>query len=136
MLIFKLSESFVEKYRYISPEFGFNGLGMVTYYRTYSRLKEDGTKEAWYETVRRVVEGAYSIQKEHILLNELGWNDLKANASAEEMYDRMFKMKFLPPGRMLWALGTELVHTKRLVKPCSIVHLFQHPLFPVLLKIH
>ncbi|MBK7232950.1 MAG: fused protease/ribonucleoside-triphosphate reductase [Saprospiraceae bacterium] len=114
MLIFKLSESFVEKYRYISPEFGFNGLGMVTYYRTYSRLKEDGTKEAWYETVRRVVEGAYSIQKEHILLNELGWNDLKANASAEEMYDRMFKMKFLPPGRMLWALGTELVHTKKI----------------------
>ncbi|MBK9270035.1 MAG: fused protease/ribonucleoside-triphosphate reductase [Saprospiraceae bacterium] len=114
MLIFKLSDSFVDKYRHMNPEFGFNGLGMVTYYRTYSRIKPDGTKEAWFETVRRVVEGAYSIQMEHILFNQLGWNEAKAQASAEEMYDRMFKMKFLPPGRMLWALGTELVHTKRI----------------------
>jgi hypothetical protein len=29
------------------------------------------------------------------------------------MYDRMFSMKFLPPGRMLWALGTPIIHEKR-----------------------
>jgi hypothetical protein len=103
----------VQSYRHIKPDFGYNGLGMVTYYRTYSRLKTDGTNEHWYETVKRVVEGAYSLQKDHILNNELGWNDRKAQLSAQEMYDRIFTMKFLPPGRMLWALGTPIIHERK-----------------------
>lgn len=112
MLSFKLRDSFVESYKTLDPGFGFNGVGLFTYYRTYSRIKENGENEKWYETVRRVVEGIYSIQKDHILYNNLGWNDIKGLASAEEMYDRIFKMKFLPAGRMLWALGTELVHKR------------------------
>lgn len=112
-LKFKLTDDFVEKYQNTDPKFGFNGLGLLTYYRTYSRLKEDGTNEQWYETVRRVVEGCYSLQKEYILNNDLGWNDNKAQESAQEMYDRMFKMKFLPPGRMLWAMGTPIIHEKK-----------------------
>jgi ribonucleoside-triphosphate reductase len=114
MLTFKLDDDFIEDFKYIKPEFGFNGLGLVTYYRTYSRLKPDGYKEAWHETVRRVVEGAYSLQKEHIENNELGWNDKKGQKSAQEMYQRIFEMKFLPPGRMLWALGTPIIHTKKI----------------------
>ncbi|MEI6021052.1 MAG: fused protease/ribonucleoside-triphosphate reductase [Bacteroidota bacterium] len=113
MLNFKLDEEFVNSYKDIKPDFGFNGLGQLTYYRTYSRLKENGHNEQWFETVRRVVEGAYTLQKEHILSNELGWNNRKAQHSAQEMYDRIFKMKFLPPGRMLWALGTPIIHQKR-----------------------
>lgn len=113
-MIFKLEESFVESYSKINPDFGFNGLGLLTYYRTYSRLKPDGSNEQWFETVRRVVEGCYSLQKEHILHNELGWNDDKAQKSAQEMYDRMFRMKFLPPGRMLWAMGTPIVHERKI----------------------
>lgn len=113
MFTFKLDDSFIEDFKYRKPDFGFNGLGMLTYYRTYSRLKPDGTKEAWYETVRRVVEGAYSLQKEHIENNELGWNDKKGQKSAQEMYTRIFEMKFLPPGRMLWALGTSIIHEKK-----------------------
>ncbi len=113
MLNFKLDDDFVEQYRNLNPGFGYNGLGLLTYYRTYSRLKEDGTNEQWFETVRRVVEGAYSLQKEHILNNELGWNNRKGQRSAQEMYDRIFKMKFLPPGRMLWALGTPIIHDKK-----------------------
>lgn len=113
MLSFKLDPEFVAKYRDITPDFGYNGLGLLTYYRTYSRLKEDGTNEHWYETVQRVVEGAYSLQKDHILRNELGWNDNKGQRSAQEMYDRIFTMKFLPPGRMLWALGSKIVHERK-----------------------
>lgn len=112
MLIFQLDASFVEAYKYIDPGFGFNGLGQLTYYRTYSRIKEDGTNEHWYETVRRVVEGTYSLQKQHILDNGLGWNPKKAQRSAQEMYDRIFRMKFLPPGRMLWAMGTSIIQEK------------------------
>ena len=113
MLNFKLDEDFVLQYKELKPDFGFNGLGQLTYYRTYSRLKEDGTNEQWYETVRRVVEGAYTLQKQHILSNELGWNNRKGQRSAQEMYDRIFKMKFLPPGRMLWALGTPIIHERK-----------------------
>ena len=106
---FKLSSEFINKYKKIKPNFGFNGLGELTYYRTYSRLKEDGTNERWYETIERVVNGIYSIQKNHILQNDLGWNESKAQLSAQEMYDRIFTFKFLPPGRGLWACGTNIV---------------------------
>ena len=52
---FKLPEGFIEKYKNQKPKFGFGGLGEFVFFRTYSRLKEDGKNEAWYETVRRVV---------------------------------------------------------------------------------
>lgn len=106
---FQLDKKFVEKYSTEPVNFGFNGLGELTYYRTYSRLKEDGTNEKWHETVERVVNGIYSIQKKHILNQDLGWNDLKAQESAQEMFTRIFTFKFLPPGRGLWAIGTPII---------------------------
>lgn len=123
-MIFKLSDTFIEKYKNKDPKFGFNGLGKLTYYRTYSRLKEDGNKEEWYETIRRVVEGTYSIQKEHIDKYKLGWDENKAKESAEEMYDRMFNMKFLPAGRGLYAMGTPVIHERKhfaALNNCSFV---------------
>lgn len=105
---FQLREKFLQEYKETKPPFGFNGLGELTYMRTYSRLKEDGSNEQWWETIKRVVEGTYNLQREHIEKYRLGWNAWKAHKSAEEMYDRMFHMKFLPPGRGLWAMGTEI----------------------------
>lgn len=107
-ITFKLSVEFVNKYKNIPPPFGFNGLGLLVYMRTYSRLKKNGQNEQWYETVERVVNGVYSMQKNHILNYGLGWNQTKGQQSAQEMYDRMFNMKFLPPGRGLWAMGTDI----------------------------
>src|SRR5690348_6692652 len=111
---FTLPAAFVQKYSQKTPPFGFNGLGELVYYRTYSRLKEDGTNEQWFETVRRVVEGTYSMQKRWILANELPWDEAQARRSAEEMYDRIFHMKFLPPGRGLWAMGSPLTEERGL----------------------
>ena len=121
---FKLSEKFVENYKKERPPFGFNGLGDLVYRRTYSRLKADNTNEEWYETVERVVNGTYNMQKEWIDKHGLGWNPHKAQKSAQEMYDRMFKMKFLPPGRGLWAMGSPIVEEKKLyaaLNNCSFV---------------
>ena len=106
---FQLEKEFVDLYSTAKVNFGFNGLGEITYYRTYSRLKENGENEKWFETVERVVNGIYSIQKDHILKQDLGWNEHKAQRSAQEMYERMFTFKFLPPGRGLWACGTSIV---------------------------
>ena len=109
---FKLSEKFIDKYKRKKAPFGFNGLGELVYMRTYSRIKEDGKNERWWETVQRVVEGTYSMQKSHIESLSLGWNAWQAQKSAQEMYDRIFNMKFLPPGRGLWAMGTPITEEK------------------------
>lgn len=106
---FQLEKNFIESYSKKAVNFGFNGLGEITYYRTYSRLKDNGENEKWHETVERVVNGIYSIQKKHILEQDLGWNENKAQKSAKEMYDRMFNFKFLPPGRGLWTIGTSII---------------------------
>ena len=111
---FKLTDGFVDKYRRKKPPFGFNGLGELVYMRTYSRLKSDGRNEQWWETVRRVVEGTYNMQKRHIEEHSLGWNAWKAQISAQEMFDRIYTMKFLPPGRGLWAMGTPITEERGL----------------------
>jgi ribonucleoside-triphosphate reductase (thioredoxin) len=111
---FELRSDFVESYKNKDPGFGFNGLGELTYLRTYSRVKQDGNNEKWYETIARVVEGTYNLQKRRI--EQLGkeWKEHQAEKSAEEMYDRMFYMKFLPPGRGLWAMGSAITEEKGL----------------------
>ena len=111
---FKLTENFIEQYKNRIPPFGFNGLGEFVYMRTYSRIKEDGKNESWWETVRRVVEGVYTIQKQHIEDYNLGWNQMKAQKSAQEMYNRIYNFKMLPAGRSLWAMGTPLIMQKGL----------------------
>jgi ribonucleoside-triphosphate reductase (thioredoxin) len=108
-MTFELDAGFVEGYRSRAPPFGFNGLGRLVYMRTYSRLRADGANEDWFETVRRVVEGTYRLQQRHIESHGLGWDAAHAQRSAQEMYERMFAMKFLPPGRGLWAMGTPIV---------------------------
>jgi hypothetical protein len=111
---FKLSENFINKYKRRKAPFGFNGLGELVYMRTYSRIKEDGKNERWWETVQRVVEGTYTMQKNWIDSHQLGWNPWQAQASAQDMYERIFTMKFLPPGRGLWAMGTPVTEEKGL----------------------
>ena len=66
---FRLWDNFVTKYRRKKAPFGFNGLGELVYNRTYSRLKADGKNEQWWETVQRVVEGTFNMQKRHIDLS-------------------------------------------------------------------
>ena len=111
---FKLSDNFVAKYKRKKAPFGFNGLGELVYMRTYSRIKENGKNERWWETVQRVVEGTYNMQMNWIESHQLGWNPWQAQRSAQDMYERIFNMKFLPPGRGLWAMGTPITEEKGL----------------------
>lgn len=111
---FTLEPTFIQRFRTRKPPFGFGVLSEIVFLRTYSRLKEDGTNEQWFETVQRVVEGTYSMQKRWILANSLRWDDRKAQRSAQEMYERIFAMKFLPPGRGLWAMGSPLTNERGL----------------------
>ncbi len=113
-ITFRLTPAFLEQYKDRKPPFGFGALGEIVYLRTYSRLKDDGTNEVWWETVKRVVEGTYSMQKRWIIAQHLPWTERKAQMSAQEMYERIFTMKFLPPGRGLWAMGSPLTEERQL----------------------
>jgi len=115
---FRLVDDFVARYKDTEPPFGFsdaggNSLGEITFIRTYSRVKEDGTKERWHEVCKRVIEGMYSVQKNHAKENRLPWNDNKSQKSAQEAFDRMFNLKWTPPGRGMWAFGTPMTMEKR-----------------------
>ncbi|RHY16028.1 hypothetical protein DYB25_003650, partial [Aphanomyces astaci] len=46
--------------------------------------------------------------------SRLGWNGREAHRSAREMYRRIFAMKFLPPGRGLWAMGSPITEERKL----------------------
>jgi adenosylcobalamin-dependent ribonucleoside-triphosphate reductase len=117
-LSFKLSDEFIEPYRHRKVDWGYadaagNTLGEITFLRTYSRVKPDGTKERWHEVCRRVIEGMFSIQKDHVQGNRLPWNDRKAHATAQDAYERMFTFRWTPPGRGLWMMGTALVNVHK-----------------------
>lgn len=114
MIDFKLSDEFVDSYRDKEVPWGYkdaagNSLGELVFLRTYSRTKEDGTKETWVDTCRRVIEGMFSIQKRHCRSNHIEWKNDKAQRTAKDAFDRLFNMKWLPAGRGLWAMGSPIV---------------------------
>eukprot|EP01094_Clydonella_sp_ATCC50884_P027296 TRINITY_DN7798_c0_g1_i1.p1 TRINITY_DN7798_c0_g1~~TRINITY_DN7798_c0_g1_i1.p1 ORF type:complete len:669 (-),score=287.99 TRINITY_DN7798_c0_g1_i1:1171-2955(-) len=54
------------------------------------------------------------MQKDWVEGNDLGWKPAKAQRSAKEMYTRIYNLKFSPPGRGLWAMGSPLTEKKQL----------------------
>ena len=129
MFSFRLAEDFVNGYRSKKVPWGYqdaagNSVGEITFLRTYSRLKEDGTKETWVDVCERVIDGMYSLQKDHAKQNRLPWSDIKAASSAKEAFDRLFELKWTPPGRGLWMMGTPLVNVQKnsaALQNCSFV---------------
>ena len=115
---FRLADEYVAGYKGKKPPFGYadvagNSVGEITFLRTYSRIKEDGTKETWADVCERVINGMYSLQKDHAKQSRLPWSDAKAAASAKEAYDRLFNLKWTPPGRGLWVMGTSIVNEQK-----------------------
>lgn len=112
---FKLSEQFLEPYKTKAVPWG--PVGYVTYKRTYARRLNEtepgatGTEE-WWQTCRRVIEGMFNLQKQHIVSTGLEWNDAKAQRTAKDAYERLFVLKWTPPGRGLWMMGTDFVENR------------------------
>ena len=112
---FRLSDTFIEPYK--DSEVPWGPLGYVTFKRTYSRRLSEFDPEAagseeWWQTCRRVVEGMFNMQKQHVFQLGLEWNDSKAQKTAKEAYDRLFNLKWTPPGRGLWMMGTKFVEER------------------------
>ena len=47
---YRLEKAFLASYDGKDPPFGFNGLGELVFYRTYSRPKPGGGRERWGDT--------------------------------------------------------------------------------------
>ena len=112
---FRLSEHFIQPY--VDKEVPWGPLGYVTFKRTYARrlnefIPEASGTEEWYQTCRRVIEGMFDMQKQHVYHLGLEWNDAKAQATAKDAYDRLFNLKWTPPGRGLWMMGTKFVEER------------------------
>lgn len=133
---FVLDPAIIDKLYSMTPKFGYNGFGELVYYRTYSRkicakcrttdLRWDGKtescvncgpdfqigQETWNDTVRRVTEGTFSIRKDWYLKNHIAWDESFWQHYALHFAISMFKMEWLPPGRGLWAMGTQYVYNR------------------------
>lgn len=123
---FQLDDQFVLDFARQAPDWG--PLGYITYKRTYARplssvpdrIRDLGTRallgseatEEWWLTCARVIEGMFSVQKQHCYNLGLPWDKHRAAVSAIEAYRLMFDFKWLPPGRGLWMMGTEFVEKK------------------------
>jgi ribonucleoside-triphosphate reductase len=81
----------------LEPEPEWGPSGKQVYERTYSRTKSDGTKETWYDTVKRVVDGNLALVPEQFHLP----------GEREELFDAIFNFRLLPGGRHLWMSGVE-----------------------------
>jgi adenosylcobalamin-dependent ribonucleoside-triphosphate reductase len=112
---FRLSDTFIEPYKAAPVPWG--PVGYVTFKRTYSRRLSEFDPEAvgseeWWQTCRRVVEGMFNMQKRHVFQLGLEWNDHKAQKTAKEAYERLFSLKWTPPGRGLWMMGTKFIEER------------------------
>ncbi len=107
-----LDLKFIETYDHNAPAWKNNPLGELVCRRTYCRVKDNGEYESWRDIITRVVNGCYDLQRHHVEKNGLGWVNEKGCTSAQEMFDKMYNMKFSPPGRGLWTMGTDITKKK------------------------
>lgn len=78
----------------------FTETGKVVYERTYSRTKQDGSKEVWAETVDRVVTGNLKL----VYGDSSTWKP-EVWSEYNQLCSYLYDMKILPGGRHLWATG-------------------------------
>lgn len=107
---FTINETFINQYKDRQPNWG--PIGYITYKRTYARPLDNGHAEEYWQTIQRVINGVFNIQKRHAVQNRLPWKEDKAQEHAQAMYRKMWEFKFTPPGRGLWMMGTDYVEAR------------------------
>lgn len=135
---FKLDPNFIIQFIGQQPKWGFGLLSYVTYKRTYARRLDKAQlareameylglsaeaagrhaasatqeSEEYWQTCVRVVEGVSSIYKQFIRDSGQNWSDAVEQEHAQAMFQRMWDLKFTPPGRGLWGMGTSAMELK------------------------
>jgi len=89
------------------PQWG--PIGREVYERTYSRVKANGQRETWRDTVQRVVEGNLAFVDPRFI--EPG--------EKEELLAHIYNFDILPAGRHLWVTG---IKNRQFISNCFITH--------------
>lgn len=110
-LSYGLDYDFLGQYSIQDVEWGFktnsgDSLSELTFITKYSRPLPDGTKEQWWQTCERVINGTVSILKDYYEKEGIKYQQSELDEYAHNAYDAMFHFKWLPPGRGLWSMGT------------------------------
>jgi len=108
---FRLNDDSIALVKATPYSFGFDGFGEAVYYRTYSR-RDDGKQENWHDTILRVVNGVFSIRKNWYYAHCLPWDEGYWQYQALRLAESAVKMEWLPPGRGLYAMGTEYAYQR------------------------
>jgi ribonucleoside-diphosphate reductase alpha chain len=109
---FHLRRDFVNELATRPVPWGGGLLSKATFYRTYSRKKEMGGQEHFHDVIVRNIEGVMRIRKTWYKLIGQRWDDREWQEKAQHYANLMFDMKWLPPGRSLYAMGTEYVYER------------------------
>ena len=84
--------------------------------RTYARRLNEfdpeatGTEE-WWQTCRRVIEGMFNMQKQHVFLLGLSGTTTRRNERLKMHTIACLILKWTPPGRG-WMMGTKFVEER------------------------
>lgn len=109
---FNVNDYTIETLQDRKPNFGYDGFGEAVFYRTYSRMKGGGKNENWADVVLRVINGVMTLRKTHYVRNHINWDQEYWERFSHQMALSLFDMKWLPPGRGLWAMGTDFVYER------------------------
>lgn len=133
---FFLDDEFIEEFKTKEPKWG--PVGKIAYVRTYARelrheelvqflmrdmkldrkaakieaRKVKSKREEFWQTARRVVEFTWTVFKRQAALNNHAWDAEEAQHKAQEMFQRLWDFKWLPPGRGLQFAGTPVAEIK------------------------
>ncbi len=111
---FSLSPEYIDQFYEVPYSMGYeeSSFGEIVYFRTYSRLKENGNQENWHDTVLRVINGVFTIRRWWCETHHLPWNEEAAQERAWKMALSMLKMTWLPPGRGIWLMGSDYLYER------------------------
>ena len=128
---FHLDKSFMAELAERPVPWGGGLLSRATFYRTYSRNNEETNhqQEHWHNVVQRCVEGVFDIRRSWYGLIGRAWPEYDMQLLAQAMAEYMFHMRFLPPGRGLYAMGTHQVRSRgnAALNNCAFVQVGSRP---------
>ena len=94
-------EQIYNSYKDKNPEWKYPICRLI-FYRTYSRIKDNGERETWSDVIYRVVKNLYTFLLKSYELNEF-------DTKPEEMYEIFWHMDALCGGRSLFASTEKII---------------------------
>jgi ribonucleoside-triphosphate reductase len=108
---FNFDPSFLARFHGRTPP-RFGPLGLITFLRTYSRRKPDGTMETVPEVMTRVISYEFGVGAQQVKGFNQEWDEERAQRDAQEAFTRWWDGKWSPPGRGVQNMGTVAVEMK------------------------